>query len=278
MEEEHLAPEAEEPPFPPTDIVGYTGETPVRPGESLNPNSPYAKIQGPKDWSLGAPIPASRSQKLRDALILVHDKINKKLTDLPAVQELYKELSKPFVKMEPILRELIDLINAYVNGIADHKSNLVEVFLLSVRLIESLNTLRDKVPSATSATNMARLKGENDGVYNRRRFHIRHTVDKALRRIQDYIWENCKSILNLHDIGSGPIPLSDEDSKEMIRLFGKMPQGTWAYGPMENPANSLFQQTQGRLEGLERGRLGQPPKAKRYTYTPFKSKHDKSDR
>jgi len=71
-------------------------------------------------------------------------------------------------------------------------------------------------------------------------------LDDAIYNTQNYIWREAKDIMNIHDIGSGAIPMSEEEKKDMKKVFDQEIKGTWRYGPMKNPTKPPFLKNKNR--------------------------------
>src|SRR5580698_5033079 len=129
---------------PSTSETEYVGGMGVRPSDNPKTPSPYDQVSGPADTSLGVPISADRAQRWKDRMVLAYDRIKKELTELPFFKEIYAEMSRPFEKMEPMLRTFNDLIDAYVVDVA--RSNLKDAFLFGTKYVAAFNDLRDMLP------------------------------------------------------------------------------------------------------------------------------------
>src|SRR5579885_759046 len=90
------------------------------------------------DTSFGVSITPERTRILKDKLILVYDKINKKITQLPQFQELNAELVDEFYLK--VFNELID--DLVIN--IEH-STLKDGFSYATRMIDALNRLRHRI-------------------------------------------------------------------------------------------------------------------------------------
>jgi hypothetical protein len=203
--------------------------------------SPYLDVKGPADTSLGVPIDASRAQRWKDRMILAYDRIKKELTDMPFFKEIYEEMGPRAggtgggsTPMEPILRVFNDLINSYVVNVAN--SNLKDAFLFGVKYVAAFNDLRDMLP---------RMVKDRQHMF---------ALDAAIWSTQKFIWKRVKDLLNIHDIGSADISLPPEEAAEMKKILGKLPRGTWTYGPMKDPTKPPFQRPENPMMA-ERRRL-----------------------
>jgi hypothetical protein len=207
--------------LPTPQIEGVKEEPSTPPGIKVEPYAEIAK--GPMDTSLGVPIAADRAQKWKDKMILAYDRIKKDLTTLPFFKDIYKEMTGiPFVKNEPMLETFNKLIDAYVVNVAN--ANLKDAFAFGVKYVDSFNSLRDMLP---------RMVKDREKM---------HKLDHAIWSTQKYIWRKVKDLLNIHDIGSGDVSMGPEEAAEMKRIIGKLPRGTWSYGPMADPTKPLFHQ------------------------------------
>lgn len=163
----------------------------------------YAADELQGDVSFGKFITPEKTRILKDKLILVYDKLNKKVTRLPDFQRLNKELEST-----PALKVFNDIINNLVVSIAN--SSLKEGFSFAVRMINLLNQLQGKL-----------------------RFHPMEKSKKAqlshaIKNVSDTIWEESKSILNIHDLRGLELAYP-----ELKGILGKVVP-TWHYGPGKN--------------------------------------------
>lgn len=183
-----------------------------------DPNAPktYQEIVGPADTSLGAPVHPSMAQRYKDKLVAVYDRIKQELTQIPFFQQLYVDMQD-----EPVLMAFNSIIDAYTASIGA-ASTLKDAFLFGIKYVEAFNGLRDKLPSL---------------VKDREKLH---RIDEAIYNTQMYMWSKLKAMLDLHKIGSGILPLNQQDSEEMQKILKQMPRGTWHYGPMKNPTKGMF--------------------------------------
>lgn len=173
--------------------------------------SSYKNIEGEPDTSFGVAINAAKTRILKDKLILVYDKINKDITQLPAFKQINEELSDEFY-----FNVFLDLINNFVVNIEDN--SLKDAFSYSVRMIEALNQLRNA---------LIKNKMEREKMID---------LDTAIRSVQDTIWKESKRILNIHDLKG--LILSFPELKDKINAI--VP--TWDYGPGKNPAAGKIRQ------------------------------------
>lgn len=170
---------------------------------------------GTPDTSLGAPIPAEKAHRWKELLLSAYDQIRQDLPRLPFFQQLYSDLQE-----EPLQQEFNDLIYSYFTDIS--KSSLKDAFLFGTKYVDAFNKFRDKlVRGIKDRDRLARL-------------------DEAIYRLQNHIWIAAKNILNLHDIGSGPIPLSQQEQAELGSILKQVARGTWRYGPLRNPTKPLL--------------------------------------
>jgi hypothetical protein len=169
----------------------------------------------PPDTSLGAPIPAEKAARWKEALLDAYNQIRQDLSRSTFYQQIYADL-----KEEPFRQEFNDLVYSYLIDLTH--ANLKDAFLYGVKYVDAFNQFRDK---------MVR------GIKDRDRM-LR--LEEAVYRLQNHIWKAIKYILNLHDIGFSPIPLSAEDQEQIKKLLGSPARGTWAYGPMKNPTKPLL--------------------------------------
>lgn len=151
------------------------------------------------DSSLGAPINAAKVRILKDKLILVYDRLAKGITTLPAFQQLNQELDG-----DSHLNEFNSLIQHMVNYV--ETKSLKEIFNYTTKLLDKLNML------ANSLSHLPREKTL--------------LLDEAIKRIQDYIWQANKSILNIHDLKG-----IDLDFPQLVGILEKPPVPTWQFGP-----------------------------------------------
>lgn len=165
----------------------------------------FIKYADEPDTSFGVPITPERTRILKDKLILVYDKLNAHITQLPEFQELNEEL-----KDEPYLVMFNDLINNFVINIEN--STLKEAFSYGAELIDVLNKLR------------------KDYRFSKTDRDKKIKFDMAANNIQDTIWKESKNMLNIHDLRG--LELEYPELKNIIK---ERIVPTWNYGKLKNP-------------------------------------------
>lgn len=169
----------------------------------------YAANDKP-DISFGVSITPERTRILKDKLILVYDKINKKITQLPQFQELNKELSGEFYLK--VFNELID--DLVIN--IEH-STLKDGFSYATRMIDALNRLRHRISRRIERDKAIQL-------------------DLAIKNVQDTIWKEAKNVLNIHDLRGIALEYPE------LEGISDKPQGSWQFGPMKSNVNKPMKQ------------------------------------
>ena len=160
----------------------------------------YAAQELETDISFGVPINAEKTRILKDKLMGTYDKIDKRLTKLPAFQQLNIELEgSPFLTA---FRSAMGTLKSDVK-----KSSLKEGFSFAIRTIEALNQLQE----------MLRF----DPMNKDKKTQLSH----AIRNVQDTIWEESKRFLNIHDLRGLEL-----EYPELKGMLGKVVP-TWDYGP-----------------------------------------------
>jgi hypothetical protein len=165
----------------------------------------FIKYAAEPDTSFGVPITPERTRILKDKLILVYDKLNAHITQLPEFQALNKEL-----KDEPYLKLFNSLIDNFVINIEN--STLKEAFSYGAELIDVLNKLR------------------KDYRYSKTEKEKKAKFDMAVNNIQDTIWKESKNILNIHDLRGMEL-----DYPELFGIIRDKIVPTWNFGPMRSP-------------------------------------------
>lgn len=248
-EEERRAPEFEVPRFeeklmeerrPPNfEETKPPQPEPMKPKPAKEPwVSPYNKVEGTPDRSLGFPIDAARAQRWKDRMVLAYDRIKRDLTEMPFFQNLYKEMGSQYVvdesgrmggsvPMHPVLKAFNNLMNSYVVNVAN--ADLKDAFLYGIKYVEAFNELRDSLPSM--------IEPSGDKLRDIEKIH---KLDMGIWSTQNFMWKRMKDLLNIHDIGSGDIGLSPAEAESAQKILGRLPRGTWTYGPMKNPTKPLM--------------------------------------
>ncbi len=160
----------------------------------------YAAHELETDISFGVPINAEKTRILKDKLAGVYDKIDKRLTKLPAFQQLNAELEG-----SPFLTAFRDAVRTLRNDV--YKSSLKEGFSFAIRTIEALNQLQGIL--------------QFDPMNQDKKAQLSH----AIRNVQDTIWEESKRFLNIHDLRGLEL-----EFPELKGLLGQVIP-TWDYGP-----------------------------------------------
>lgn len=163
----------------------------------------------PPDTSFGKPISPEKTRILKDKLILTYDKVTSGVTQLPFYQILNKELANEFYWK--VFQDLITNLAASIEYLP-----LKDAFSFSVKLIDSLNQLRNAI-----------VKG---GMEREKLLKM----DEGIKNIQDYIWKESKRVLNLHDLKGLII-----EAPELQGIVNTLVP-TWDYGPGKNPSKGLL--------------------------------------
>ena len=165
----------------------------------------YAADQLQGDVSFGVFINPEKTRILKDKLILVYDKINKNITQLPEFQRMNKDLEGEFY-----LNVFNDLINSLVVKV--EKSSLKDGFSYAIQMIKALNELRGSLRFRREMPKSQKAQ-----------------LDHNIKNVQDTIWEESKRFLNIHDLRG--LQLEFPELKNIINEI--VP--TWDYGKGRNP-------------------------------------------
>jgi hypothetical protein len=172
----------------------------------------YAQDLSQPDVSLGKPITPEKTKILKDKL----SQLAEYITNLPEFKQAEQEFAEADDYLFEGLKYSLEMYSAAVQS-----QNLRENFQFFIKVIMKLNRIREGL-----SKKYAKAKG-NHWVYN---------LDAILKRVQDYIWENSKAILNLHDLRG--IDLTKLMLGTAMTLKERIIP-TWHYGPMKNPAKPL---------------------------------------
>jgi hypothetical protein len=163
------------------------------------------------DTSFGKPITPEKTKLLKQKL----SQLAEYITNLPEFKRVEKELSDDY--LFDSLKAALDLYSAAVDS-----QNLRENFQFFIKVIMKLNRIRNGLVRKHPKHEERQMVFE---------------MDAMIKRVQDYIWENTKALINLHDLRG--LNLSNLMPGAVMTLQQRIVP-TWPYGPMRNPAKGLL--------------------------------------
>lgn len=173
----------------------------------------YAATELEADTSFGVSISPERTRILKDKLIAVYDKLDKKITQLPSFKQLNKELEG-----SPYLTAFRSALGNFIHDIEN--STLKEGFSYSIRIVEALNQLRTFLRSEIMEKDKKVM------------------LDLSIKNIQDTIWKESKRILNIHDLRG--LTLEYPELEGILKEQKIVP--TWDYGPLKSHVKKPIKQ------------------------------------
>lgn len=172
--------------------------------------SPWKKIEGPDDTSLGIPYSAGEVVYYKDQLALLWDKVNgpdKELWD-----RLFKIADSSLVNL-PLIKRFKEVFNDFIARL--QKASLKESLILCAEMMGFLSDLREAI-SVSRTSDMSQ--------------QVRMGLDDLVYRIGNRVWERTKKILTIYKMRQGIM-----NSPEILNLFSAAGKGSWHYGPMASP-------------------------------------------
>lgn len=167
------------------------------------------------DMSFGKPINAATARQLKDKLVLLYDKLNEEITQIPIFKTLNEAL-KDDENWEGF-KKFIFSSSEVIDGM-----DLKDAFIYCVQSIDILNKTRRKIQRMGSTGLMD--------------FRAAKTMDAGILSIQDYIWKYSKRMMSVHDLRDALMGQDRELKKLVLEDKVNTIKPTWDYGPGKNPA------------------------------------------